>query len=229
MSDYTDFLSVIREYTARPDFSDALIDSFIRQAETSISRTLRVRDMLVLSDVETMDPKVLLPSDWREFDFVQLTDGAPLQYITPDKMYHERLLENGKYTIKNGFYYLGGSNPTEQTYLTSETGELLTDDYGNFLLSDPIPVEYKITVSYYATLPHFSATPGTGGWVYQKYYDLLLSAVLVPAFQYALEPDKAGERLAMASALISSANDEKLKSDISGSTLKRPNNRVRMR
>jgi len=198
MAEIDDFRTVIRDYLAHPEYSNLLIDSFIRQAETNLSRQLRVKEMIVIADAPITDKRVALPKMWRELEYVRFNNSRPLEYIHRNELFG-RNCRKDEYTIV-GDYILFGIDIEE-------------------------PDGTAIEIAYFSSAPHLAAG---SNWLYKHYYDIYLQSAVSAGFIYSVETDKAASLLSVVTGVITSANEEYLTSKISGSTLRRPNTRVRV-
>lgn len=195
MTALSDLMNVIREWTVRPDYSDTLVDSFIRTAESNLSRSMRVSAMIKISDGLFVEPnkRVVLPGDWRELDLVRVNNSKPLTYRERGAFYSDPDGNKARYTIVGNYI---------------EIGTLGTDPTG-------MPIE----ISYYANSPHLG---DNGNWLYNAYYDLYLRACLASAYEYNVELDKAASMSSLVGGWVADANEEHRKSKTSGSTLVDP-------
>lgn len=194
-------VAAVREWAVRPDYSDVLVDSFIRTAESNLSRVMRVSAMVKFADATVLDSqkRVPLPPDWRELDMVRVNNGKPLRFRENSAFYADTAANNtGMYTIIGDYIEVGGN-------LDNLVG---------------LPVE----IAYYCTCPHIGDNPN---WLFTKYYDLYLQACLVAAFTYSVEMDKAAASSGIVTGWVADANDEHRRASFSGSTLVDP--RIRRR
>lgn len=190
---------MIKEWAARPDYSDAVVTSFIRSAETNLSRIMRVKEMIAVVDAPLSQKRVKLPSDWRELDTVRVNSGVPLDFLDRGTFYSGQHDTYSHYTITGDCIEVGSLRDAE----------------------DGLPVE----ITYYAALPTLT---GDTNWVLTTYYDLFLQACLVSAYNYNIEPDKATLQSQVVTALVDGANEEHIKSKVSGSRLRRGRSNMRI-
>ena len=198
MTAINDFRTVIREYIAHEEYSDVLVDSFIRQAESNLSRQMRVKEMIVIADAPVTESRVALPVGWRELEYVRREGGKPLTYVQRDSLFGGQLPQN-HYTVVGDYILFGNT-------IDGIDG---TD----------------IELAYFASAPHLAAGEN---WLYRFYYDIFLHSAVAAGLMYALEQERAAATLSMVQGLVGTANEEYLVSKISGSTLRRPNNRARL-
>ena len=212
MTDYADFTAELKDWANRGDWSDVLVASFVRDAESKFNAELRVDRMLQSDDSVVTDRCVCLPDDWLEFDLVLMaTDQVqsgwfPLRYKPRDEFF--RLPDSpysgfsatssnnsiGMYTIEGRQIYFGGA-PDEVN--------------GN-----------TVRIHYYGEVPNF-ATLGTS-WVYTKHGSMYRYAALMHADLHAVgEEDKAGNLKQLTEDMINKLNAQHRYSRASGSRLSR--------
>lgn len=185
-----DFRTVVRDYLVHPEYSDVLVDSFIRQAESNLSRNMRVKEMVIISDAPVVEARVALPKDWRELEYVRFNNGKTLELVDRDKLF-------------------GASRP--HNYFT------LVGDYITFGNELDVVDGTAIEIAYYAAAPHLAAGES---WLHKFYYDIFLHSAVAAGFIYAVEPEKSSSLLALTQQLVSNANDEHTMSKSSGSVIK---------
>lgn len=192
MSDFTNFLTDVKAWVLRPDYSDPLVTSFVRMAETTLSQSLRVRESIVVADAVITNGVVPLPVDWVAAEFIRFTGGKPLEYKDNQSFYNADNRGWNWYTIL-------GSNIEFAAPIDQING-------------------LSITMAYYQFVPTFvdGAT-----WLYQKYYNLYLQSCNAAAALYAQEFDRATAIETLASGLVESANNTYLVSKTSGSVLRK--------
>lgn len=198
MTAIADFMEQIRLWNARPDFSDALCDGFIRTAESHLSKVLRVKEMMQISDGLLTQKRVSLPVDWRELDYVRVNDGPPLKYIARTDFFSANFDTCRKYTIVGNYILFGA--------------DIAVDD------------NLDVEISYYRNIPHLGDDPN---FMYEYYYDIYLQATLIPAFLYQIETERAAAQGTYVSTLVGMANDEHMVSKVSGSQLLNHRSRMR--
>lgn len=192
MSDFTNFLDDIRTWTGRPDFSDQLVASFVRMAETTLTLSLRVREMVVTADAICTENKVALPEDWAEANLIRFTGSKPLHYQTEEDFYSALYKDPSRYTILGNDIEFGA--PIDQTE------------------------GLAVTMSYFQHIPQFA---DTGTWLYQKYYVIFLQACNAAAALYSQEVQRASEINGTVGPMIEAANAMYRRGNISGSVLRR--------
>lgn len=191
MTPWEHITSAIREWSVRPDYSDNLVDSFIRTAESNLSRSMRVSAMIKVSDGTFLSTnRVVLPPDWRELELVRVNNGKPLVFREADSFYADPSGNKHRYTLIGDFI---------------EVGDLGQDPSG-------LPIE----ISYFANAPHIGDDPN---WLFTKYYDIFLRACLASAYEYNVEVDKAATMSTLVGGWVADANEEYRKSKTSGSVL----------
>lgn len=193
MSDYTDFMDQIRSWTARQDYSDSIVTSFVRMAETTLRDVLRVREMIVDAEALIVNRKVALPVDWIEAYLVTDANDRPYHYIARDDFFSGKDIGKDKYTIR-----------------------------GNYLwFSAPIDISEGLGVhmSYFQHIPPFTET---STWLHSKYYNIFLQSCNAAAALYGEEFERAATINGFVSGLIEAANATMKRGEISGSTLRVP-------
>lgn len=175
------------------DYSDALIESWVRLAFERISETLRCAHMVEVVTAEVDQDRVLLPVDWLESDFVRYVDGYPIYYRTRDDFYNANMENDGYFTII-GRYLIVGGDPTD---------------------ADPKDIE----LSYFQKLP---TTFDDTHFMFTAYYSLTLFSTLSVAAAYAEDNENGPKWIQAVADYIQSANDTYLMGKASGSRLRRP-------
>ena len=193
MTDFTTFLNTVREWAIREDWSDNLVTSFIRTAESELSRTMRVKEMIIIADAQIEDARTKLPVDWREMDFVRINGGKPIRYM-PVADFNAQL--NG---WKSSFTIIGN-----------------TVQFGTDL---PAPDGLAVEIAYYAAAPKFT---DANTWLQNYYYDICLQKTLAIGLLYSQKMEDYAALSALVDNLVAVANEEHKISNYSGSTLKRP-------
>lgn len=176
-----DFITDIRGWLNRSDYSDELITSFIRIAESDISKVLRVSDQLAETTVSIVAGKGTLPSDLVEPFLILKASGYPLSYMEPNA-YHRHLTNDGlKRKVKNRYYWSG-------TTLYAGGDSLNGSD---------------LSVTYYGQVPAFTSADT---WLYTKYYSLYLAMAVSAGYVYAHAEDMAEKYAQTAYGKIEQAN-----------------------
>ena len=92
---YSDLKSTISSYLARTDL-DSVIPDLIRLGEMRLRRDLRIRQMLVMAQANTVggNGKLGLPSDFMEMRAIYLDTNPvqPLTYRTPNNFFNDILV-----------------------------------------------------------------------------------------------------------------------------------------
>lgn len=205
MSDFDYFITEIRDWANRSDWSDTLVTSFIGMAEQKLNQDLRVKEMIQFDFGISFDRVAELPSDWLKMELVfkQNASGAngflPVRYKSHDEFFNltDRHAQN-YYTIVGTSLYFGG------------TPDLVSG------------VEYQIY--YYGMVPVFQTD--TVSWVYTKYPSLYLFAALSHSNLYTHgEEDKAALMKTQVEDMIAKLNSQWLVSQASGSRVTMPRRR----
>lgn len=205
MSDFSDFKSQIAEWANRQDWSDALVTSFVRMAESKLNKELRVALMIQMDDGIITSRCAQLPDDWLAMDLVRVANenGAdgflPARYKSRDEFFTQRDTHTWMYyTLVGTTMYFGGT-------------------------PDPVDgTEYKI--AYYGEVPVLSDTQTS--WVYTKYPDLYLSAAMMHAYMHAVgEEQNAANSKSLTEDTIQKLNAAHLGAKASGSRVTRQRHR----
>jgi hypothetical protein len=205
MTDFSDFKTQIAEWANRQDWSDALVTSFVRMAESKLNQELRVALMIEFDDGIITARSAPLPDDWLAMDLVRVanSNGAdgflPARYKARDEFFNQRDDHTWMYyTIVGATMFFGGT-------------------------PDPVDgTEYKR--AYYAEVPVFSDDQPS--WVYTKYPQLYLFAALMHADLHAVgEENQAANMKQMAEDMIQKLNAAHLGSKASGSRVTMPRRR----
>lgn len=205
MSDYSDFKSQIAEWVNREDWSDALVTSFVRMAESKLNQELRVAQMIKSVDGLIASRCAPLPPDWLSMDLVRVAndngaDGfVTARYKARDEFFNQCNAQTLLfYTLVGTQIYFGGS-------------------------PDPVDgTEFRLV--YYGEVPVFSDTQPS--WVYTKYPNLYLSAALMHAYLHAVgEEQAAAGAKQLAEDMIQKLNIGHLGAKASGSRVAMPRRR----
>ena len=201
MTDFSDLKTTIAEWANRQDWSDVLVTSFIRMAETKFNAELRVNRMIQTDEALIASRCAPLPDDWLAMDFVKVANanGAdgflPIRYLARDEFFN--LTDNwayGYYTIEGRQIFFGGS--PDQTE----------------------GIEYRI--AYYGEVPVLSDAQQS--WLYTKYPSLYLHASLMHADLHAVgEEQGAANMKALTEDAIQKLNALDLRAKASGSRVTR--------
>ena len=205
MTDFADLKAQIAEWAVRGDWSDALVTSFVRMAESKFNQELRVAQMIKFA-ANVIDCRcAALPDDWLAMDLVRVANenGAdgflPARYKARDEFFNQRDTHTWMYyTIVGATIYFGGT-------------------------PDPVDgTEFKI--AYYGEVPVLAdASPS---WVYTKHPQLYLFAALMHADLHAVgEEQSAANMKQMAEDMIQKLNAAHLGAKASGSRVTMPRRR----
>lgn len=163
---YETLKSEVADWLNRGDLT-AVIPTFIRNAETTLGRRLRVRQMLTTTNLTVADEYEALPTDYKEWRALSITtaDGPiPMRYVTPDRA---NLLQT--------------ATPDQPAYFTVE---------GTDLRFVPSPdASYAGRLLYYAALPALSADVSTN-WLLDEAPDIYLYATLMEAAPYLRDDER---------------------------------------
>jgi hypothetical protein len=132
-------------------------------AEESLSKKMRVKDMIQIDTGVLVEQRYLLPSDWQQLDFVRRIGGRGLRYVSRDDFYNTDQPfvddQHNCYSIAGNYIIVGG---------TSSAG---------------IDVE----IHYYQDIPPLGDEPT---WMLTKYPTLYTISTLHIAAMYAIEDDR---------------------------------------
>jgi hypothetical protein len=204
MSDFSDFKAQVADWANRADWSDALVASFVRQAEQKLNAELRIDRMIQFDEALVVNRCAPLPDDWLEFlpdagVKIANPNGAdgflPIRYKADDEFFN--LTDNwayGYYTILGRQIYFGGA-----------------PDAVNGIV-------YKI--AYFGEVPVFA--DDTPSWVYTKYPNLYLFSALMHADLHAVGEEQSAANLKqLVEDMITKLNDQYLRAKASGSRITR--------
>lgn len=82
MSALSDFCNEIRDWIDDTDPTDAMITTWIRDAEERLNNELRTNEQIVRTYATFDDDCSTLPDDWLEFLYVRYKGGRPFDFIT---------------------------------------------------------------------------------------------------------------------------------------------------
>lgn len=195
MTAIIDACDTIRSWINRDseDYNDTIVVSWIRMAEADLSDRLRCADQIGIDTSVVNDGRVLLPSDWRELDFVRIVDGYPLEFADRTNFYAKSPDAQLRHYTITGNYLLVGGPPT-------------------------VSVPRSVEISYYQSVPPLY-DPNT--WLQTKYPNLFLMACMVSASAFGVEDERVQGFEAKIAAIIQTINDKHQQSKTSGSRLRR--------
>ena len=205
MTDFSDFKAQVAEWANRQDWSDALVTSFVRMAESKFNQELRVAQMIEFAENTITDRCSTLPDDWLAMDLVRVANenGAdgflPARFKARDEFFTQRDDHTWMYyTIVGRTIFFGGT---------------------------PDPVNgTAFKIAYYGEVPVLSDI--TQSWVYTKHPQLYLFAALMHAGLHAVgEEPQAGNFKQWAEDIIQKLNAAHLGSKASGSRVTMPRHR----
>lgn len=192
MSDFSNFLDDIRAWIVHKEYSDAVVTSFVRTAETTLSQTLRVKEMIVIADAITTQGRIALPVDWVEAELVRFSGGKPLEFKTNNDFYGADNKGRNWYTILGNVIEFGA--PIDEV--------------------EGLSVE----MAYYQFIPTMT---DAGTWLWSKYYNIFLQSANAAGALYAQEYDRATQIEGLASGWVQTANDTYKRGKTSGSVLRK--------
>ena len=205
MTDFSDLKLQIAEWANRQDWSDALVTSFVRMAESKFNQELRVALMVQMDQGLITSRCAQLPADWLAMDLVRVQNDAgadgflTARYKSRDEFFNQNDSYTWMYyTIVGTTMFFGGTpNPIDGTV-------------------------YKL--AYYGEVPVLSDTQTS--WLYTKYPQLYLFAALMHADLHAVgEEQQAGNLKQLAEDMIQKLNAAHLGAKASGSRVTMPRKR----
>lgn len=205
MTDFATLKSSIAEWANRQDWSDALLTSFVRMAESKFNQELRVAEMIQFYDGLITTRCAEVPDDWLAMDIVRVanSNGAdgflPARFKSRDEFFNQRdSFTQMYYTYVGRTMFFGGTpNPIDGT-------------------------EFRI--AYYAEVPQMSDTQDS--WLWLKHPQLYLFGALMFADMHAIgEEDKAQGLKQVVEDMIVKLNAAHLGSKASGSRVAMPRHR----
>jgi len=201
MSDFSDFITIIKGWANRSDWSDALVTGFIRDAEGILNQDLRIDRMIQFDEALITSRCAPLPDDWLQMELVRIPDGnfpdgfRPIRFRARDEFFNSTdHFARHAYTIQGRQIWIGGS---------------------------PDEVEGRtVKITYYGEVPVFSADQDS--WVYTRYQALYRYAAMANADLYAVgEEEKAVGLKQLVDTMIQKLNNDHILSRASGSRLTR--------
>lgn len=174
-------------------YPNDMVTTWVNGANELLNSELRIADMIQIDTATVTDPRVTLPSDWIEADFVRVVGGRPLvfknrhDFYTPNDQgtYDNR----GKYTIVGKYIVLGDAG-----------------------VSTPLDIE----MSYYGDIP---VMENDDTWMQTRYPLMYLFATLEVGSLYGLEDDRMGMWKDRRVEMTQKLNDAHMKAKASGSRL----------
>jgi hypothetical protein len=216
MTDFSDFTASLADWANRQDWSQTLLTSFVRDAESKLNAELRIDRMICQATNNVTQGCAPLPDDWLESDFMLIASGTtpsgwrPIRYEQRDRFFKlpvdpysasyeaSSASTTNKYTIEGRTIYFGG--PVDDIEGT------------------------QFQLNYYAEVPVFSDT--VDSWVYTKFPSLYRYAALMHADLHAVgEEQTAGLMKQLAEDIITKLNANHQHARASGSLLARGHRR----
>jgi hypothetical protein len=205
MTDFADLKLQISEWANRTDWSDTLVTSYIRMAESKFNQELRVAQMIEFDDGVITARCATLPDDWLAMDMVRVANSTGADGFLP-----------ARYKSRDEFFTLTDQNSWMYYTLVGAT---------MFFGGTPNPVdgtEYKI--AYYGEVPQLSDTQQS--WIYTKHPQLYLFAALMHADLHAVgEEQQAANLKSLVEDQINKLNVAHMGSKASGSRVTMPRHR----
>lgn len=183
MTALTDFCDELRQWLNydEAEYDNDLVTSFIRDAETTLSTTLRVKHMVQIDTAVLAENRVLMPSDWLEADMVRVVGGSILDF-----------------RAREAFYTPVDDDPNYNAgYFTIS---------GNYLITGPgVTDGATLELHYFQDIPPMT-DPAT--WLKTKYPALFRFAAMASAEMYGRDFEAAASWTGQASAIVTQLNDE---------------------
>lgn len=158
--DYTEIVALAKAYSDRETDADitANVDNFIKIVEAKLNRLLKIDDMAVRAQADTVDDQAYfaLPSDFNGLRDVELQSGGKsytCEYVSP---IHANALST--YTSLDGYYY---------TIIAGQLHILPVQDAGS-----------TVEIVYYPRLDPLDSTDTTN-WISDTYPDLYVYGIMV--------------------------------------------------
>ena len=205
MTDFADLKAQVAEWANRQDWSDALVTSFVRMAESKFNQELRVAQMIEFAENTVTCRCAPLPDDWLAMDLVRVANdnGAdgflPARFKARDEFFTQRDSYTWMYyTIVGRQIFFGGTpNPVDGT---------------------------PFKISYYGEVPVLSDAQQS--WIYTKHPQLYLFASLMHSGLHAVGEEQGALNFKqMAEDIIAKLNAAHLGAKASGSRVTRPRHR----
>jgi hypothetical protein len=211
MTDFSDFVASLKDWSNRQDWSDVLVTSFVRDAESKLNAELRIDRQICSAQNTVTSGCAPLPDNWLESDLMLIAAGtptgwAPIRYKPRDEFFRLNQLPYtglqasqvkstlGFYTIEGRVIFFGGP----------------VDDVEGTVFQ----------LNYYSEVPVFSDTQDS--WVYTKFPSLYRYAALMHADLHAVgEEDKAQMLKGLVEDMIMKLNANYMRARASGSRLAR--------
>ena len=197
MTTYAILKSDIAGWLLRDDLT-AAIPSFVRLAEASIRRDLRIRQMLRTYTLTISSQSQALPEDFMEMERIVLDSTVgQLTYLPPSALF-------------NNSAYTDGGNPC---YYTIE---------GDYLITAPDATGNDALISYYKAYSALTNDSDTN-WLLTNAYDVYLYGALSHASPYIKEDERVNLWNAGYKDAIANLNRAERRSHFAGSPLAQQN------
>ena len=209
MTALSDYCNEVRDWIDDTDPSDALITTWVRDAEERINNELRTDIQTVRTYATFDDDCVKLPDDWLEFLYVRYKGGRPFEFIT-----------NHDYWELRPNYLYGTSPPPNTSGETNYTqGKALYTIIGRTLFVWP-PIDpnalTQVEIAYYRKVVPLGANIDP---VQVRYPTVYRYCTLSAAAPYLIEDDRLQIFASLATAGIQKANDASKQARHSGSPI----------
>jgi hypothetical protein len=197
MTKYTDLVAEIKTWADRADLSDALVQSWITDAEASMDDDLRVGEMIKTTQIALSTNALAMPADFIQSDYLRfvpnpanqnpyIVNGAPIHWVSRDEYY----------TIVNNPYHVNYNKP----FFTVICNQSLLIN-PQFFSTVPVNVE----LSYYSQVPALATNDNS--IIYSHYERIYRYAALAASASYLTEDDRVPIWESKAIALIQKANE----------------------
>lgn len=209
MTNYTDLVAEIKTWADRADLSDAIVQSWITDAEARMDDDLRVGEMIKVVQSSLSSNVLAMPSDFIQADYLRfvanpasqnpyLVNGSPIHWVSRDEYY----------TIVGNQYHEKYSQPF---FTVIGNQSLLINPV--FFSTVPVSVE----LSYYSDVPPLATNDNS--IFYSHYERIYRYASLAASASYLTEDDRVPIWEAQATALIQKANETWVAARSSGGPL----------
>jgi hypothetical protein len=148
--------------------------------------------MITFDDGPVVAQRYLLPSDWRQLDFVRVIGGKPLRYVPRDDFY----------------------NPDDPQYPDQKYCYTIIGNY--IMVGGDLSVIPEVEIAYYQSVPPLD---DTNTWLQDQYITLFTMETLKIASMYSIEDERTPLWTSESDRLVGDINDEHANSKASGSRL----------
>ena len=209
MTILTDFYTEIREWIDDQDPTDALVDSWVRIAESRINDELRSTEQITRTYATFDDNCSIMPADWLEHIYVRVKGGRPFDYITP----------HDYWDLRPPPTYSPQPDPLGVERYPWPGKKMLYTTIGTTLFVWP-PIDpealTQVEICYFRAIQPLGTQADV---VFTRYHNIYLNCALSAAAPYLVEDDRLTTFASLATAGIQKANDMARSSRWSGSPI----------